>query len=318
MKFNLIVLGGGRGSRLWPVSTEDAPKQFLKFENSSTLFQRTISRNLGLFQNLYLLSQEKYFFQLIDQLEGGFKEVQFLLEPYPKGTLPILILALLNMDLEDYFLMTPSDLEIEDLSSYQIQIEEIKRQRDPNHVVIFGKKPLYPHTGFGYIRHQCKKVIEFIEKPQKEIAEILIQQGECFWNCGMIFSKVSTFLKLIKDQAKDWFEICVKIKKTQNESLLTYPTIRFNPDLYFQLTSKSIDHAILEKSQNLVVEPIKFDWKDCGSFESIADFKQSSNNLLLVNSTNVQVTGVKKKIVVQNLTDLSIVETEDQVFILKL
>lgn len=317
MTDHLIILAGGKGERLWPISTQDTPKQFLQNFSQKSLFQQTLSRHEGLFQSVYILSQEKYFFILLDQMQECKELNTFFLEPFGRGTLPILTLALLQMGTKDRFLMTPSDLEIEPLLAYQEFVQEVIASIATKKIILVGKEPTFPHSGFGYIRHLNKKVHSFIEKPKEEIARQLIAEKDVLWNCGMIFAEVGSFLQLIEKNEPQLFANCKLVHKLAKKKNFQFETFRFDEKLYFNLESKSIDCAILENAQDLFVEPVRFEWQDCGTFQNFFKEKSPHNKLKLMNAQNISIQGTEKEVIVQNLSDIAIIENEKQIFVLR-
>lgn len=317
MKLNLVVLAGGKGERLWPLSTSDQPKQFFKFFEKSSLFQNTLQRNKSLFDQIFVLSHEKFFFTLLDQLgELGFSSKLFL-EPLNKGTLPSLILALLGMDSDDAFFMTPSDLKIGPEEIYRQFILDMVQLNVDQDIYLLGKKPKEPSSAFGYIQHENGKVQKFIEKPNLDHAQKLLEKGDVLWNCGMIFAKVSTFLKLVQQVDPDYLKQCQKIFSHLKVHQQFDDLFRFDIEAYGQLDSKTIDYGLLEKANNLQVLNAKFDWQDLGSFNSIIEIKSQGQKLVLFNSSNIRAQGNSKEIIVQNLSDIAIIEKEERIFILK-
>ena len=311
---NLILLAGGKGERLWPISTADFPKQFLKVHSSHSFFQKTVLRCSKLFDKISILSQEKYFFSLLDQLKEISAHASLVLEPFGKGTLPILTLTLLSLKSDEFFFMTPTDLEIEPKEKFQEFLIKLINNAKKESVYLIGKKPTHAHTGYGYILKESSS-IKFIEKPTAEVAEKLVMQKDVLWNCGMIFANVKTFLSLIKQHQPALFESCEKLIKNSSCMQLFHPVMRFNPETFLQLPSWSIDHGILEKAQNLIPVAANFDWKDCGTFANLID--DTKENLKLLNSSNIRTQGIKKQLIVQNMQDVAIIENEKQIFIIK-
>ena len=311
---NLILLAGGKGERLWPISTADVPKQFLKINSSYSFFQKTILRCSKLFDKTFVLSQEKYFFSLLDQLKEISMQSSLILEPFGKGTLPVLTLSLFNLKPDEFFFMTPTDLEIEPKEKFQEFLIKLINNAKKESVYLIGKKPTYAHTGYGYIIKD-ENSVKFIEKPIAAIAKELILQKDVLWNCGMIFANVRTFLNLIKQYQPVLFENCEKLIKNSSHIQLFHSVLRFNPEKFLQLPSLSIDHGVLEKAQNLCPVAADFEWKDCGTFTSLID--DTKENLKLLNSSNIRTQGIKKQLIVQNMQDVAIIENEKQIFIIK-
>ena len=314
---HLLILAGGKGERLWPLSTAENPKQFLILDEGKSLFINTVQRHLGLVDTVSILTLERYFFTALDQLQTFEKTgANFFLEPQPKGTLPILLIALLSLPLEDYFFMTPSDLFIKDSHGYQEFLKKLFQSSSKTSICLIGKKPHVPHPGFGYIRHLEGKVQSFIEKPDVETAKTLIASQTVLWNCGMIYANVGTFLNLAKEKAPKTLKICQQLYENKKKQDLK-GVYRFDQPTYLELEALSIDRALLEKAENLVVQEAFFDWKDLGSIPAVTSTYQTKNNVTCLNSTNIQVQGNVKEVIIQNLDGITIFENEKQIFILK-
>lgn len=317
-KKHLLILAGGKGERLWPLSTSDHPKQFLLLEDGKSLFKETIARHLGMVDTISILTLEKYFFSALDQLEAfSGIEAHFFLEPMPKGTLPILLITLLALDPNDFFLMTPSDLLIKDLIGYRNFLIELFDKKEGFSACLVGKKPAFAHTGFGYILHQDHQVLSFIEKPDLALAESLIASKKVLWNCGMIYAKVGDFLNLAASQVPVTLNLCKKIYSRKKQIKGFKDIFRFDPLVYNELLQASIDRALLEKVKDLAVQEAFFDWKDLGSIPAMTSCFQNPSNVTCLNSTNIQVEGNKKDLIIQNLDGITIFENEKQIFILK-
>ncbi len=315
LRKHFLVLAGGKGERLWPISTEDQPKQFLKIFDQQSLFEKACAYNADLFDEYHILSQEKFFFQILDQI-GSLKDkkINCFLEPFGRGTLPILVLTLLTLPREDYFFLTPSDHYIPDQTAYVKAIQILQDRNYP--LALLGKIPEFPHTGYGYLSVESKKVLSFIEKPNKDKAEELIVQ-KALWNLGMIYGNVGFFLKLVQELQPKLFIACQELDQRKKRDQFIHTINRYDPFSYSDILSLSIDRAILEKCRNLDVLQVDFSWQDMGSIQAIEQHKKDNRQVSMLNSSNISVKGNTKGVIVQNLNDISIYETESQIFILK-
>ncbi len=317
---HLIVLAGGKGERAWPLSTTDTPKQFSLKTDHRSLFQECLIRNQFSFDRYWILTLEKYFFTVIDQLsELTIQKTGCFLEPVGRGTLPVLILTLLNLPQEDLFFLTPSDLKIEESQKYFQFIERMKGEVKQKKLILAGKKPTYPETGFGYIlANKEGKVSQFIEKPDLDLAKELLEKEDIFWNCGMVMSEVGFFLNQVQCFLPELYLMCHLLNQLQKKEQWNVSFIRFPMEAYLNLPHHSIDRAILEKIEGAFVKEALFDWIDLGSFKAIQSHYGMQEKLSLVNSRDVFVEGNTKEVIVQNLSHVAFIEDKERIYLLKL
>ena len=201
-----IILCGGSGTRLWPLSRTMLPKQFVRLFNNRSLFQDTVLRNQPVCSHTFVVSNNEQFFLAVDQLDqlkriDGHtslamtdKEAQFLLEPVGRNTAPAIALACMALDADDLVLVTTSDHLVKDQAAYEAAVLEAKALAEQNNLVTFGIKPTYPEVGFGYIEANGNDVSSFKEKPDADTAQSYIDQGNYYWNSGMFCFKAGVFL----------------------------------------------------------------------------------------------------------------------------
>ena len=191
----IVILCGGSGTRLWPISRTHYPKQFVKLFQNESLFQKTVSRNNKLTNSfIVVINQEQYFMGLdqIDELNLNLKKT-FILEPVGRNTAPAIALAAFAALPDEVLLVVPSDHLIEKQSDYEKTIAKAKELAENNRHVTFGIKPTYAETGYGYIEASGLEVKSFKEKPDHQTAQLYVDAGNYFWNSGMFCFKAGIF-----------------------------------------------------------------------------------------------------------------------------
>ncbi len=317
-----IILCGGSGTRLWPISRTLMPKQFVRLFDDRSLFQMTVERNAPLCNRQFIVSNQEQYFLAVDQLEElGNNEAKYLLEPVGRNTAPAIALACMALDPEEIVLVTPSDHLIKNEAAYQEAVQRAKRLAQENHLVTFGITPSYPETGFGYIEADGEDVKSFKEKPDLETAKSYLEQGNYYWNSGMFCFKAGIFLEELQKHAPEIYETCVlafENRKIQNS------TLRIQYSQMESIPSESIDYAVMEKSDRVKVVPSDIDWSDLGSFDALAEElpKDKNGNTknahhINIDSKNNLIMTYGKKIATIDIDDLIIIDTADALLISK-
>lgn len=318
-----LILCGGSGTRLWPLSRKENPKQFVKMFDNKSLYQLNLLRNRNICSSHFIVSNIAQYDLSSEQAESlGLYDLQYLLEPMGRNTAPAVTLACLNLNSEDIVLVTSSDHLIKDESAYIQAVRKAEKLAQEGFIVTFGLKPSYPETGFGYIETEDQEnVVSFCEKPDLLTAEKYIRSGRYYWNSGMFCFKVSVFLEEIEKYAED---IYLKSNDAY-ESLESKCSnvIRIQSDDMKKIRSESIDYAVMEKSSKIKVVCADFNWSDVGSFDSLScEFESDENdnsysdNILTIDSKNNFILS-KKNIVLLDVADLIIVEVNDSILITK-
>lgn len=329
-----IILCGGSGTRLWPISRTLMPKQFVKLFTKETpdghfkdksLFQLTVERNSKVCDSQFIVSNAEQYFLAIDQLEELNKSNnKYLLEPVGRNTAPAIALACLALDKEEIVLVTPSDHLIKNEAEYQKVIQRAKQLAEQNNLVTFGIKPTFAETGFGYIEASNlngEDVKAFHEKPDFDTATQYLVAGNYYWNSGMFMFKAGVFLEeLEKYSTKIYNSSLQAYNNTKEENNLT----RIKHDDMMNIPEDSIDYAVMEKSNKVKVVPSDIAWSDVGSFDALFDElpKDENNNTLNTNhisidSKNNLVYGSERKIATVDIEDCIIVDTRDALLISK-
>lgn len=322
-----IILAGGSGSRLWPLSRELYPKQLLNLISDKSLLQSTFERLTNCMQKDEILSitNTKHSANVRMQLAQLTENPKVLSEPVSKNTAPAIALAtkyIMQETGEDpVILVVPSDHLIQDKEHFLSTVKKGEKLAEEGYIVTFGIKPNYPETGYGYINTLKPldigfKVKEFVEKPNLETAEKYLKAGTYYWNSGIFMFKASTMIAEIEKNAPEISKIAQNVDFTKSSDI---PFVEFD-----KMPSISIDYAVMEKSDKIALVALESDWNDLGSWQSIYDVskKDEHNNVFIGHvidegSKNSFVYASSKLVTTIGLEDTVIVETEDAILACK-
>lgn len=315
-----IILAGGSGSRLWPLSRELYPKQLLSLNSDKSLLQTTFER-LNSFlpaDKILSITNTKHAANVKMQLD---KKSLVLSEPISKNTAPAIAISVKYLidktNSDPVIIVMPSDLQIDDTVKFQDAVNNALKTVQEGFLVTFGVKPSYPETGFGYIKPDKKgKVEKFIEKPSAVAARSYLKDGGYFWNSGIFMFKASVFLKELQNCAPGIYDLLNKFDFSKSDSV---PYTEFD-----KMPNISIDYAVMENSDKIAMVELKSDWKDLGSWQSIYDVSKKDENgnvfvghVLDKNSKGSLVYASSKLVATIGLEDTVIVETEDAILACK-
>lgn len=332
-----IILCGGSGTRLWPISRTLMPKQFVKLFDDKSLFQLTVQRNSKLCKSSFIVSNSEQYFLALDQLEElNIENNRYLLEPIGRNTAPAIALACMALDFDEIVLVTPSDHLIKDEKEYEKVLKKAKEFASENKLVTFGITPTFAETGFGYIETVNEfDVKAFHEKPNFEIATSYLKAGNYYWNSGMFCFKAGVFLDELKihspeiyEKSKIAFENAIgteTLVSAKGEVKTSLPNlIRIKHEDMANIPEDSIDYAVMEKSNIVKVIPSNISWSDVGSFDSLYEelLKDENNNTInknhiSIDSKNNLVYGSERKIATVDIEDLIIIDSGDALLISK-
>jgi mannose-1-phosphate guanylyltransferase len=314
-----IILCGGSGTRLWPISRTAMPKQFVKFFDGESLFQKTVKRNVSFCEELLVVSSEMQYFLALDELVDAKAKAKFLLEPVGRNTAPAIALAAMSVPADEILLVSPSDHLIKNESAYKDACLKAKELALSNYLVTFGISPSAPETGFGYIEADGYDVVSFKEKPTTEVAKEYIASGRYYWNSGMFCFKADVYLEELTKHAPQMFAACEKAFKNAKNDV----ALRVLLDDMQAIPSDSIDYAVMEKSDKVKVVPCDIGWSDVGSFDAIFEEfdKDELGSVLPVNTIAID----SKECFVSSdrvtalvcVEDLIIVDTKDALLVCK-
>ncbi len=319
-----IILCGGSGTRLWPISRTLMPKQFVKLFNDESLFQLTVKRNENICDQQFIVSNAEQYFLAVDQLEElNSTHNKFLLEPVGRNTAPAIALACLALDKNEIVLVSSSDHLIKNEKEYAKVLEHAKELAEKDNLVTFGITAEYAETGYGYIEANGENVKAFHEKPDAATAQKYIEQNSTskyYWNSGIFCFKTGIFLEELQKYSPDIYEASkIAYENAKNDEVL-----RISYDNMQAIPEDSIDYAVMEKSSKVKVVAADIDWSDLGSFDALAqEFEKDENgnsineNLIAINSKNNFVYSSDRLIALADIDELIVVDTPDALLITK-
>lgn len=317
-----IILCGGSGTRLWPISRTLMPKQFLKLFDDTSLFQLTIKRNQEFCSQRLIVSNTEQYFLALDQLEElqTVENSRFVLEPLARNTAPAIAIACFALDPKELVLVTPSDHFIKDQVSYEKVLKKAQELALQGNLVTFGIEPNYPETGYGYIEAQGEDVKAFHEKPESATAASYVKSGNFYWNSGMFCFPAGVYLEELKKYAPQIHEASFQaFTKAKKESL-----IRISHEDMYNIPQESIDYAVMEKSKVVKVVASDIGWSDIGSFDALdLEFPKDENGntecqrLYTLDSRNNFVYSKTKAVALSDVQDLIVTVSDDVVLITK-
>ena len=307
-----VILCGGSGTRLWPLSRTLMPKQFIRLFNAKSLFDLTLRRNVHA-QKTIIVCNEAHYFLALDEC-GGKKIDKFILEPFGKNTAAAITFAALCCDEDEILLITPSDHLIEDEAEYKKALLIAQSYANQDFLVTFGIKPSEPNTGYGYIKADKNGDVErFIEKPNLETAVKFIKEGEYYFNSGMFCFKAGEFLNEMKKYATSIVkDVAAAIEGSVNEPNL----LKISPNFMDKIEDISIDYALMQKSLNIKMVPLDAGWSDMGSFDELSKKMKSDGEPLQIDASENFVIA-KKPTALVDVQNLLVVDTEDALLIAK-
>lgn len=309
MKIINVILSGGVGSRLWPLSRKSRPKQYIPLFDNNTLFKMTIDRNRAICDELIVVGNiDNYELSRKDIRDAGVSAYREIVEATPRNTAASIAFAAFCADPEDILIVCPSDHIITGKEQYLAAIEKAVVLAKENYIVTFGSIPSRPETGYGYIEYNDElDVLSFKEKPDKETAQLYVDSGRYLWNSGMFCFKAKVYLE----------ELATYNHAIYEASRITWEQNRdgFLSEVLMQdIPAESVDYAVMEHSRKIKVVPFSFDWSDLGSFESLWEYLEK-NDIRQLNEKNLAI-GTTKHVEFLGLENLVYVETDDAILIM--
>ncbi len=316
-----IILCGGSGTRLWPLSRSLYPKQFIKLFNDRSLFQLTLKRNSLLCDSNFIVSNSEQYFLALEQEEEVLLNNNisaYMLEPVGRNTAPAIALACMALDKEEIVLVTPSDHLIKDEEAYKKVILKAKSEVEKDNLVTFGITPSYPEVGFGYIEAEGLDVKSFKEKPDLETAKSYLEKGNYYWNSGMFMFKARVFLEELKKYSPEIYKTSeIAFAKKLN---ISDKQFKIKTDDMLNIPEDSIDYAVMEKSDRVKVIPSDIMWSDLGDFNALSneieDMTPLDSKAISIDSSNNLIIS-NKQVATIDIEDLVIIDTADALLISK-
>ncbi len=321
-----VILSGGSGTRLWPLSREYYPKQLLALTGERTLLQET-GRRLDGIENVLppiVVCNEEHRFLVAEQLrEVNVIPASIILEPVGRNTAPALALAamsLLEKDVDPVMLVMPADHIISDVATFQSVVKEGAKLAAKDRLVTFGIVPDSAATGYGYIKTgDGTDVDAFVEKPDAETAKVYVDSGDYLWNSGLFMLKASVWMEELHCFRSD---IAVAVKKALKNGREDQDFFRADQELFKKCPSDSIDYAVMENTARASVLPLAAGWSDIGAWSSLWEVseKDSSGNVLegdviAHNTNNTMVIAQHRVVATVGVANMIIVETPDAVLV---
>ena len=321
-----VILAGGSGTRLWPLSRSLYPKQFLKLNSDKSLLQNTIERAAeACGGQLMIVCNEDHRFLTAEQMREVGHEGTIILEPVARNTAPAIALAALHargQHKDATITVLAADHVIADVEQFAKHIEEALNCSQDGALVTFGVVPDRAETGYGYIKASGEGISEissFEEKPDAATAKKYVDSGDYYWNSGMFVFKASAYLEALREFAPQMLTACTTAFENSAEDL---DFIRVDSESFAKCESLSVDYAVMEKADNAMVVPFKAGWSDIGSWDAVHDISDKDENgnatsgdTMLVDSENCYINASTRLVAALGLQNISIVETSDCILV---
>lgn len=330
-----LIMAGGSGERFWPLSTKEKPKQLLKIFSNKSLIRLAYERILPLVDKdqIFIATNEIQLKALKEELPEV-NDSRIIIEPAFRDTASAITYG--SLMISKYYdnpiiCVLASDHLISDEDEFRKVIKIAESEADKNNIVTLGIKPEYPETGYGYIEvdeailNKPTKALAFKEKPNLELAKLYFNSGKYLWNSGMFIFKYSTILEALKKHSSNHYNISIELSKliNKNNGVFTANNIR---DIFMKFEKKSIDYAVMEKANNIVVIPSSFGWNDVGSYLAFDElFTKDENNNVTYNVKSITVDSTNNIIISQDdnhninllgINNMVIVITKDNLLII--
>lgn len=324
-----VIIAGGSGSRLWPLSTPEYPKHLLKIGSENSLIKNTYNRAKGISKEVYIISDISHAHHIKKQIKD-IDDKHLLVEPGRKGTANCIIFALSKLlnDIshDEPIVFLSADHHIKDIEGFNHSFNTAASiSKESQRIVLVGVEPDYPATGFGYIQKDgifdehnfVFNVDSFKEKPDFDTAQEYVSSGNYLWNCGYFVGTINAFKQALEEYSP-------KLNKAFN-TLNDSTEENFNQN-YLSLESDSIDYALIEKSKDLLVVPASFDWMDLGTFEDIHKAVEKDVNSVHISGRNIITESVDnsyifnesdKPVIVIGVDNVAVVNTDKGLLVLR-
>lgn len=324
-----VILSGGAGTRLWPLSSAARPKQFLALAGERTMLQETALRaaDPALFEPALVIGSAEHAQLLAAQLaEIGRSPSALILEPSARSTAPAIALAALAVEPWRLLLVMPSDHVVRDQAAFRAAVAAARPLAQQDWLVTFGIRPTHAETGFGYIRRGeaigagVHRVDRFVEKPDAATAQLYLDEGCYDWNGGIFMFRAGRYLEALRSLAPAIWEA---VSAAMDGVRPAGGEIRPDPDSFAASPSVSIDYAVMEKDERVAVVPVEMGWSDIGSWDALHEVREAdargnvaNGPVTLVDSDDCLVHSAGTRVVTVGVRDLIVVVAEDAVLVL--
>ncbi len=325
-------MAGGQGTRFWPWSTEDIPKQFLNIVGEEPLITQTFNR-LKTFipaENIFVVADIKYLGLVMDSIPG-FRQANFITEPTPKNTAPCLLLSnikLSSINPDANVLVVPADHYIPDVEIFAQQMKAALEYADNECIITSGIKPNMPHTGYGYLQFDPSSgeesggteffdLNEFKEKPDRETARQYVDSGNYFWNSGMFVYKLRHFKNFLGEYSPYYFIQYNELEKVYQHKLALY-------ELFCGIKPESIDYALMEKVKEIKMFKAGFEWNDVGAWTSVYELSEkdtennsgnNQNNVFVESRDSMIFSTTNRPVAVLGLENVAVINTSNGILV---
>ena len=324
-----VILSGGSGTRLWPLSRAATPKQMLALTGSRTMLQMTAERvaEQALFDPATVVVGEAQADQVAEQLmSGGLALGRIILEPCPRNTAPAIAAAAMAAGEDELLLVMPSDHLIRDQQSFIAAVEAAAPAAREGRLVTFGVRPDRPETGYGYIKRGAEiapgtfLVERFVEKPDAQTASAYVESGLYEWNAGIFLFSAGAYLSALSLYAQD---IHAAVAQSMEGAARSGARLRPDTASFAQARSQSIDHAVMEHAENIAVFPVDMGWSDLGSWQALyevsdkdGDGNAVSGEAVTIDASNCLIRSGDRLVVSVGVEDLAIIATGDVILVI--
>ncbi len=320
-----VILSGGSGTRLWPMSREERPKQFLSLTADRTMFQLTVERtaDAARFAEPLIVANARHADLIENQLEGH--AATLILEPMARNTAPAIALAALAANLTDPLLVMPSDHMIADVPAFMAAIDAALPLVERGWLATFGITPDAPEIGYGYIQTGEEvspgtyRVDRFVEKPDAATAEAMLAQGGYVWNGGIFLFRADAYLRALAEFAPAMLDAA---RAAMESAVRDGQRILPDADAFALSPSDSIDYAVMEKAERVAVVPVSMGWSDIGSWDALhalnadANGDAHSGDIIALDTSNCLLSSDGIRVAAVGVSDLIVVASGDSVLIM--